>query len=279
MKIYNIETGNFKCDGGAMFGVVPKFMWSNKYEADDENLCKCSLRSLLIEKDNRLILIDTGTGDKQSDKFFKSQHLFGDDNLIKSLKNIGYKPQQITDVIFTHLHFDHCGGAVKYDDNNELIPVFENANHWLSKSQWENYIKPNNREADSYFKENIMPLYERGMLKFVEEDIEIIEGIRLNHFYGHSSGLLASYIDYNGKTIVFTSDFIPTAANMNPKWISAYDTQPIVSLKEKEDFLQEAFENDYIIVFQHDYYNQCGKVKKTDRGIKFDKGFNLSEVL
>ena len=279
MEIYNIETGNFMCDGGAMFGVVPKVMWSRKYPCNDDNYCNCALRSMLVVDDGRRILIDNGTGDKQSEEFFKHQHLNGEATLINSLQEVGYAPEDITDVVFTHLHFDHCGGAVKWNDARDGYElVFKNAQHWVSKQHWENYLNPSIREADAFFEENIMPIKEAGKLSFVESEGELFPNFEVRIFEGHTPGLMIPVINFNGQQIVFAGDFIPTAANVPVKWIASYDLNPKSSLQEKNSFLEEAVRDNAVLFLQHDIASECCSLKKTDKGIKADKLFSLSEL-
>ncbi|MCZ4693600.1 MBL fold metallo-hydrolase [Ancylomarina euxinus] len=279
MQIYSIETGNFKCDGGAMFGVVPKIMWSKKYPADENNLCDCALRSMLIVDGDRRILIDNGTGDKQANSYTSHYHLWGEDSLKTSLKNVGFSFEDITDVIFTHLHFDHCGGATRYKSGTkELELVFPNATHWVSKAQWENYLNPNVREGDSYFPENVVPIFEAGKLNLVEHDGELFPNVEVRIFNGHTMGLMAVLVSDEDKTIAFTADFIPTMANVNLKWIAAYDLFPTVALKEKEAFLKEAAEKNFCLFFQHDIMNECCSLEQTARGIKPKDSFSLKSL-
>lgn len=279
MQIYSIETGNFKCDGGAMFGVVPKVMWSKKYPADENNLCNCALRSMLVVDGDRKILIDNGTGDKQADSYTSHYHLNGDASLQNSLNELGFGFDDITDVVFTHLHFDHCGGATRYKTNSkELELVFPNATHWVSRVQWENYLNPNVREADSYFVENMMPVFEAGKLKFVENDGELFPNFEVRIFNGHTPGLMAVLVTTKEQTIVFAADFIPTMTNVNLKWIAAYDLFPTVSLKEKEKFLNEAVEKNFILFFQHDIKNECCSLIQTSRGVKPNENFKLNSL-
>ena len=279
MQIYSIETGNFKCDGGAMFGVVPKIMWSKKYPADENNLCDCALRSMLIVAGDRRILIDNGTGDKQADSYTSHYHLWGEDNLEASLHKLGFSFEDITDVIFTHLHFDHCGGATRYKEGTkELELAFPNAEHWVSKTQWENFLNPNVREGDSYFAENMMPIFEAGKLNLVEEDGELFSNVEVRMFNGHTTGLMAVLVHDEDKTIAFTADFIPTMANVNLKWIAAYDLFPTLALHEKERFLNEAVEKNFTLFFQHDIMNECCSLKQTERGVKPKASFALKSL-
>ena len=279
MEIYNIETGNFKCDGGAMFSVVPKLLWSRKYPSDEDNLCNCALRSMLVVDGERKILIDNGTGDKQGAEFFKHHHLNGDATLRSSLSAIGFNPEDITDVVFTHLHFDHCGGAVRNKDKEDgLELVFPNATHWVSKVQWDNFMNPNIRESDAYFQENIVPIMDAGKLKLLEKEGELFPNFEVRFVNGHTPGLIVSIIKDEDHTIVFAGDFIPTSANVPVKWLASYDLNPTDSLREKEIFLKEAVENNYILFFQHDIVNECCSLVQTPRGVKVDKCFSLSEI-
>jgi len=279
MQIYSIETGVLKCDGGAMFGVVPKFMWSKKYPADENNLCDCALRSMLIVDGDRRILIDNGVGDKLSESEASHHNYIADTTLKSSLNKLGFDFEDITDVIFTHLHFDHCGGSTRYKNGTkELELSFPNATHWVSKSQWDNYLNPNAREGDSYFPENMMPVFESGKLKFVEDDTELFPNIEVRMFNGHTTGLMAVLVHNENNTIVFAADFIPTMTNVNLKWIAAYDLFPTVVLEEKAAFLKEAVEKDYTLFFQHDIQIECCSLKQTEKGVKPDKSFSLKSL-
>ena len=279
MELHVIDTGNFKLDGGAMFGVVPKVMWQKLYPADENNLCTWTMRCLLIVTDDRKILIDCGIGEKQEEKFLKNYHLSGDASLEKSLKNAGFSNADITDVILTHLHFDHCGGAVKYNSSKtELIPTFNNAIYWVSQQQWDLANHPNQREKASYLKENFQPLNENGKIRFVENDSELYPGISVRIFNGHTAGQLIPFIKYNDKTIVYMADFIPAAAHIPLPFIISYDTQPLVSLAEKESFLKEAVKGDYTLFFEHDVYNECCNLHETEKGIRANKSFQLKEI-
>ncbi|MCK4664418.1 MAG: MBL fold metallo-hydrolase [Bacteroidales bacterium] len=278
MKLYSIETGNFMIDGGAMFGVIPKVMWKNKYPSDENNYCNCSMRSLLIIDGNRKILIDNGCGDKQDEKFFSHYYLNGETNLFDSLKNAGYSPDDITDVILTHLHFDHCGGGVKYNkDKSKLKLLFKNAKYYVSKEQLECAVNPNIREVAAYPKENFLPMIESGQLELIEKEGKLFENLKIKFFNGHTKGLLIPYINYKGKTIVYVSDLIPVVANISLQWVSSYDLFPLTTLKEKEDFLHDGFNNDYILFFGHDLYNECCTLQKTKKGIREKEIFTLDE--
>lgn len=277
MEIYNIETGNFMCDGGAMFSVVPKVLWSKKYPSNEDNYCNCAMRSMLVVDGDRKILVDTGTGDKQSEDFFKHQHLNGDADLITSLKETGYTPEDITDVVLTHLHFDHCGGTVKWNsDKTGYELTFPNATHWVSKKHWENFLNPNIRESDAFFQENIMPVKDAGKLQFVEKEGELFPNFEVRFFDGHTPGLMIPIVRAGDQTVVFAGDFIPTTVNVPVKWIASFDLNPTASLCEKESFLKEAVNNKYILFFQHDIINECCSLVQTERGVKVDKCFPLA---
>lgn len=279
MKFHAIETGNFKLDGGAMFGVVPKALWSKVYPADENNLINLSMRCLLIESEDKLILIDNGIGNKQSDSFFSHYYLNGNDSLEKSLAKCGYTTDDITDMILTHLHFDHCGGSVKYNEANVLEIAFKNATYWTSKMQWDNAVKPNKREKASFLKENIIPIKESGQLKLIEEDTEIYPGIELKIFNGHTLGQVLPHISYNNKTIVYCGDLLPTSAHIPIPYVMSYDMFPLQTLDEKELFLSEAVGNEYIIFFEHDIFHECCNLEITEKGIKAKFFLKLKEIL
>ena len=279
MKLQLVETGNFKLDGGAAFGVVPKTLWQKQYPADENNLCNFKLRSLLIETENRKILVDTGIGLKQDDKFLSHYHLHGDQTLIDSLQKMNVRPDDVTDVILTHLHFDHCGGCIHLDDSGNEIMTFSNATYWVSRSQWDNYQNSNPREGAVYFKENMEAIERAGALKLVDEDFELLPGVSLRLFNGHTPGLMLPFIQSKEGLFVFVSDLIPVMASIPTAWVAAYDTMPVVSMREKDTLLTEAVEKGYILVFQHDFYVECCTVTKTPKGIKPLDVFSLEDVL
>lgn len=278
-KLHPVIAENFKLDGGACFGVVPKSVWSKQVEADENNMIPLTNRCMLIEAGNRLILIDTGMGDKQSAKFFSFYYLFGDDSLKKSLNKLGIEFNQITDVILTHLHFDHAGGAVKWAEDGETPElVFKNATYYCTKKQWDLAVKPNPREKASCFKENFMPLFETGHMEFIHEPGEFIDGVRLEIFDGHTKGQLIPVIKYKDRTIVYGADFIPSVTNVPTAYISGFDTDPLLAMEEKEAFLERALNNDYILFFEHDYYHECCNLKRTEKGIRPNETFKLSDI-
>ena len=283
MKLHIIETGNLKLDGGAMFGVVPKSLWQKRYPADENNF---AMRCLLVETDERKILIDTGMGNKQEERFFSHYYLNGDDSLEKSLTAKGFDFEDITDVLLTHLHFDHCGGAVKYNDTKtELIPTFPNAQYWVSKAQWEWATQPNPREKASFLKENIYPLRDSGKLNLFAENgerhiNELFPLVDIRIFDGHTAGQALPMIRYNHKTIVYMADVLPTVAAAPIAWVMSYDTQPLVTMSERQQFWREAADNEYVLFLEHDIYNECCQIGEVEKG-KLDviKTFNLSSVV
>ena len=286
MKLYSINTGYFKLDGGAMFGVVPKTIWNKISPADENNLCSWALRCLLIEDGDRLILVDNGNGDKQDAKFFSHYHLHGDDTLEKSLAKYGFTKDDITDVFLTHLHFDHCGGSIKRD-GDKLVPNFKNATYWSNKEHWEWATEPNEREKASFLKENILPIEESRKLKFIEVgkgnesklgEAKFSENISVRFVNGHTQAMMLPQINYSGKTVVFMADLLPSAGHIPIPYIMAYDMQPLLSLQEKRSFLKEAIENDYILFFEHDKDHECCTLQQTERGIRPKNFLNLEEV-
>lgn len=279
MKIHSIIAENWKMDGGVAFGVVPQTIWKKFAEPDENNLVKITSRSLLIETDNRLILIDTGMGRKQSEKYYSFRFLFGDENFEEAFNKLGYTFDDVSDVIFTHLHDDHCGGAVKKDHDGNPELVFKNAKHYCSKEHWEWANNPNKREIGSFFKENFIPIEEAGKLKLIDGPGEFCEGISLLIINGHTQGMVVPVIKNEGKVFVFMADFIPSAAHIPIPFIASVDIQPLVALKEKEAFLDEAADKGYILIFEHDYDIESCTVLHTDKGVRVDKSFQLNEIL
>lgn len=280
MKLKIIDTGNLMCDGGAMFGSVPKVLWQKQYPCNNDNYCNLSMRALLIDLGDRVFLIDNGCGNKQSEKYYSYFYLNGEGNLLGSLHEAGYKPEDITDMVLTHLHFDHCGGGVQYnEDRSALELTFPNATYWAGKAQWDNYLNPNVREGDAYFKEDMMPVYEAGKLKLVDKDCVLAPGISVRIYNGHTPGQILPFITVAGKTMVYMGDLIPVAASVNVAWVSAYDSYPVTSMKEKTQFLEEAVENNYILFFEHDLFTQCCSVERTKRGFKPAKRGSLIDFI
>jgi glyoxylase-like metal-dependent hydrolase (beta-lactamase superfamily II) len=280
MKLAVINTGNLKLDGGAMFGVVPKVMWSKLYPCDENNLCNWSMRCLLVDTGERRILIDCGIGNKQSEKFFSNYYLNGEDSLDKSLTAAGLTADDITDVILTHLHFDHGGGAVKWNaDRSGYEPTFRNATYWTSRQQWNWAVDPNNREKASFLKENILPLQEHGRISFIDKETELYPGIELKLFFGHTEGQVIPHIRYGEKTIVYMADLLPSAAHVPLPYVMAYDTRPLLTLDEKEIFMKEAADKGYILFFEHDIFNECCTVMNTEKGVRVKDKFPLAAVM
>jgi glyoxylase-like metal-dependent hydrolase (beta-lactamase superfamily II) len=283
MQIHVLNTGYFKLDGGAMFGVVPKSLWSRTNPADVNNMCSWALRSLLIEDGNRLILIDTGMGDKQSDKFFSHYYLHGDDSLEKSLKKLGFHRDDITDVFLTHLHFDHCGGAVEWNvQKNGFRPSFKNATYWSTKDHWEWAINPNDREKASFLKENIAPIQESGQLKFIEKKgnytKDVFDNFDVLFVDGHTESMMIPHIKYKNKTLVFMADLLPSVGHIPLPYVMGYDTRPLITLKEKGIFLNQAMNEKYVLFLEHDAVNECCTLKDTEKGVRLDESFDFKSM-
>lgn len=296
MKLYTINTGYFKLDGGAMFGVVPKSIWNKLNPADENNMCSWALRCLLIEDEGRLILIDNGMGNKQDAKFFGHYYLHGDDTLDKSLANNGFTKDDITDVFLTHLHFDHCGGSI-VKEGDKLVPAFKNATYWSNEHHWKWATEPNAREKASFLKENILPIQESGQLKFLNvsdenvsressdvrtklttHDSRLISNLSFYTVSGHTDFMMLPKINYNGKIIVFMADLLPSAAHIPLPYVMAYDMFPLSTLNEKKMFLTEAEQNNYILFFEHDPVIECCNLQMTEKGIRINASFKLSEI-
>ena len=277
MKIISIETGNFKLDGGAMFGVVPKSLWQRTNPADDQNLCSWAMRSMLVDYGERKVLIDNGIGDKQSDKFFSHYHLHGDASLISSLELNGYHPDDITDVFLTHLHFDHCGGGVKYNEKGELVTVFKNATYWSNELHWNLAMNPNDRERASFLKENLVPMKASGQLDFIKNDGIFLPGFDVLFAHGHTESQMIPHINYKGNIIVFAADLLPSVGHIPLPYVMGYDTRPLTTLKEKKVFLETVAKKGYILFLEHDYYQSCCTLKETDKGIRLDKSFQFED--
>ena len=280
MQLYTIETGYFKLDGGAMFGVVPKVLWNKTNPSDENNLCSWAMRSLLIEDGNKLILIDNGIGDKQDDKFLRHYYLHGDFSLVSSFKKHGFSTDDVTDVFLTHLHFDHCGGSVKWNkDKSGFEMAFKNAKYWSNADHWKWATEPNNREKASFLRENIIPIQESGHLNFVEKEKNIFRNFDALFVNGHTDSQMIPHITYKGKVIVFAADLLPSTGHIPLPYIMGYDTRPLLTLTEKERFLRRAAENEYILFLQHDNYSECCTVEDTDRGVRLKDTFQLTEIL
>ena len=279
MKLYSIETGNLMLDGGAMFGVVPKSLWSKAYPGEKDNLCNWAIRCLLVEDEDRLVLIDNGIGDKQDWNFLKHYHLNGEATLESSLADIGFAREDITDVILTHLHFDHCGGSVVWNkERNGYVLAFPNATYWTSRQQYDWAVEPNRRESASFLKENILPIEESGKLKLIEEEGEILKGITVKLYHGHTEGQVIPHIQIGSKTLVFMADLLPSTAHIPMPWIMAYDTRPLETLKDKERFYKEALEHDYVLFLEHDIHHECCTIQMTEKGVKLKATYPLEEL-
>lgn len=285
MKIHAIEAGNFKLDGGAMFGVVPKTIWNKTNPADNNNLIDLAARCMLIEDGNRLILIDTGMGNKQSDKFFGYYSLWGDFSLEKSLKNKGFHPDDITDVFMTHLHFDHCGGSINWNkDRTGYETAFKNATYWSNKNHWDWATIPNAREKASFLKENILPMEESGQLKFIEKGnsdfmAESPLGFGILFVDGHTEKQMLPHIQYQGKTLVFCADLLATAGHIPIPYVMGYDTRPLLTVDEKSKFMTKAADEEYLLWLEHDAHNQIITVEHTEKGVRLKDVLTCNEVL
>ncbi|WP_316809817.1 MBL fold metallo-hydrolase [Pedobacter heparinus] len=279
MNLYTINTGFFKLDGGAMFGVVPKSIWQRSNPADSNNLCTWAMRCLLIEDGERLILIDNGIGDKQDAKFLGHYDLHGDDTLDKSLAAKGFSRDDITDVFLTHLHFDHCGGSI-VRTGDKLRPAFKNAFYWSNARHWDWAVHPNDREKASFLKENILPIQESGQLRFIADTdgVAFHDGIIIRFAYGHTDAMMLPQIQYKGKTIVYMADLLPSVGHIPLPYVMAYDMFPLKTLSEKKNFLQEALDNQYILYLEHDPVNECCTLQQTEKGIRLDQSFDLASV-
>ncbi|MGZ8557666.1 MAG: MBL fold metallo-hydrolase [Chitinophagaceae bacterium] len=286
MKLYSINTGYFKLDGGAMFGVVPKSIWNKINPADENNMCSWAMRSMLIEDGTKLILIDNGMGDKQDAKFFGHYYLHGDDTLDKSLAKYRFHRDDITDVFLTHLHFDHCGGSINRE-GEKLVPAFKNAIYWSNEVHWDWAINPNEREKASFLKENILPIQESGQLQFINENnmdnggpgkVSFSDHFSIRLVNGHTQAMMLPQLHYKGQTIVYMADLLPSAGHIPIPYVMAYDMFPLTTLNEKKSFLKEAVENDYILLFEHDPVNECCNLQQTEKGIRPKEFFTLEEI-
>lgn len=287
MKLYTINTGYFKLDGGAMFGVVPKSIWNKINPADENNMCNWAMRCLLIEDGNRLILIDNGIGNKQDAKFFSYYYLHGEESLDRSLAKHGFHKDDITDVFLTHLHFDHCGGSI-IREGDRLLPAFKNATYWSNEQHWDWAVHPNDREKASFLKENILPIKESGQLKFVDVAApgqdqlgkgSFAENISIRFVSGHTQAMMLPQIQYKDKAIVFMADLLPSAGHIPIPYVMAYDMFPLTTLNEKKSFLKEAVDRNYILFFEHDPQTECCDLQMTEKGIRPKNSFKLEELI
>jgi len=279
MELYSINTGHFKLDGGAMFGIVPKSIWQKSNPADANNMCNWAMRCLLIKEGNRLILVDNGMGNKQDDKFFGYYYLNGNDTLDKSLAKYGFHKDDITDVFLTHLHFDHCGGSISYNsDKTKLETAFKNATYWCNKNHWEWAVNPNPREKASFLKDNIMPIKESGQLQYLDTNQDFMPEFKLFEANGHTEGMVLPLLSYKETTVAFMADLIPSVGHIPLPYVMGYDVRPLNTLKEKEYILKQAAENNWTLFFEHDPTIECCTVAQTERGIRMDKSFDLIEL-
>jgi glyoxylase-like metal-dependent hydrolase (beta-lactamase superfamily II) len=279
MNLHTIDTGFFKLDGGAMFGVVPKTIWNKSNPADENNLCTWAMRCLLIEDNGKLILVDTGIGNKQDEKFFSHYYLHGDATLDSSLAKLGFHRNDITDVFLTHLHFDHVGGAV-VRENEKLLPAFKNATYWSNPRHWDWAVNPNEREKASFLKDNILPIQESGQLKFVSADdgVKFTDDIAIRFVYGHTDAMMLPLINYKGKSILYMADLLPSTGHIPLPYVMAYDMFPLQTLTEKKVLLNEAVENNYVLFLEHDPINECCTLQQTERGVRLAETFKLSGI-
>jgi len=277
MNLHTIDTGFFKLDGGAMFGVVPKTIWNKTNPADENNLCSWAMRCLLIEDEGRLILVDTGIGNKQDAKFFSHYYLHGDATMDSSLAAAGFHRDDITDVFLTHLHFDHVGGDI-VRDGDRLVPAFKNATYWSNKQHWDWAVNPNEREKASFFKENILPIQESGRLKYipVEDNVKFTENIRVKFAYGHTDAMMLPLIDYKGHRLLYMADLLPSVGHIPLPYLMAYDMFPLKTLNEKKIVLTEAVERSYVLYLEHDPVNECCTLQQTEKGVRLKETFRLA---
>ena len=278
MRLHVIHTGNFKLDGGAMFGVVPKSIWQKTNPADEYNLCTWAMRCLLIEDGDRLILIDNGIGDKQEESFLRHYHLHGGQTLKGSLAHAGFQPKDVTDVILTHLHFDHCGGSVEIRNGRSSM-TFPNATYWSNKDHWEWATNPNPREKASFLKENILPIAESGQLRMIHTGSESpIRDMEIFWCSGHTEKMMVPMVRYREHTICFMADLLPSAGHLPLPYVMGYDTRPLITLEEKRTFLDRAADERFVLFFEHDPVNECCTVRRTEKGVRLDQVFSLNEI-
>ena len=279
MKLYTVNAGYFKLDGGAMFGVVPKTMWNKANPADENNMCSWAMRCLLIEHGNYKILVDNGMGNKQDEKFFSHYYPHGDDSIEKGLAKHGFTTDDITDVFLTHLNFDHCGGSIKRE-GDKLVPVFKNAMYWSNQAHWKSALNPNEREKASFLKENILPIEESNRLHFIEtaDGEEWLQDIRIRYVNGHTDAMMLPQIKYKNTTLLFCADLVPSSAHVSMPWVMAYDMRPLETLSEKHKLLNETAANNWVLFFEHDPKNECCTLQQTERGIRVKEIFPLSEL-
>ena len=280
MKLYTIDTGLFKLDGGAMFGVVPKTIWNKLNPADVNNMCSWAMRCLLVESGNRLILVDNGIGNKQDDKFFGYYYLHGNDSLDNSLNKHGFSRFDITDVFLTHLHFDHCGGSVIWNkDRTGFELAFPNAHYWTHPKHWEHALNSNPREKASFLRDNIIPILESGNLKFVNDNEAIMDGFEFISVYGHTEAMMLPLIHHNNGSLLYMADLMPSVHHIPANYVMGYDIRPLQTMQEREAISKLALESNYTLFFEHDPIHECAKLIKTDKGYKADSIFKLQEII
>jgi glyoxylase-like metal-dependent hydrolase (beta-lactamase superfamily II) len=280
MQLYSINAGNFKLDGGAMFGVVPKSIWNKLNPADENNMCSWAMRCLLIESGNKLILVDTGMGNKQDDKFFGYYYLHGNDSIESNLNKYGFTTSDITDVVLTHLHFDHCGGAIQYNASRTgYEPAFKNAHYYSHSKHWDWAMNPNAREKASFLKENILPIQESGQLKFIDLMKEhLLPELNFINVYGHTEAMQLPIIKYKNTTIAYMADLIPSAAHLPLPYVMGYDMRPLETLKEKKEVLEKAVEQNWLLYFEHDAQIECASLERTEKGIRMKNQFLVKDL-
>jgi len=283
MKIHVLNTGFFKLDGGAMFGVVPKTMWQKTNPADENNMCSWAMRSLLIEDGNRLMLIDAGIGDKQSEKFLAHYYMYGNDSLHGNLAKLGFHANDITDVFLTHLHFDHCGGAINWNESKDgYRPAFPDATYWSTEQHWKWATEPNPREKASFLAENILPIQECGQLKFIERTGDFTKNafpnIDVLFVDGHTESMMIPHIEYQGKTLVFMADLLPSTGHVPLPYVMGYDTRPLITMEEKKNFLNKASAENYVLFLEHDSVNECCTLTQTEKGVRLKEQFSFNEL-
>jgi glyoxylase-like metal-dependent hydrolase (beta-lactamase superfamily II) len=283
MQLYTIDTGHFKLDGGAMFGVVPKSLWQKLNPADENNMCSWAMRCLLAVEGSKAMLIDTGIGTKQSDKFFGFYYLHGQGNLHTSLEAVGVSADAVTDVFLTHLHFDHCGGAIEFNSSKDgFRPAFENAKFWTNERHWEWATKPNPREKASFLSDNILPIQESGQLNFITRNGDFTEnselGFGITFVDGHTDSMMIPHFNYKGHTVCFMADLLPSTGHIPLPYVMGYDTRPLITLEEKSKFLTHAAKNKFVLVMEHDSVNECCTLQETEKGIRLENAFKLSEL-
>lgn len=283
MKIHVLNTGFFKLDGGAMFGVVPKTMWQKTNPADENNMCSWAMRSLLIEDGNRLMLIDAGIGDKQSEKFFSHYYMYGNDSLHGNLAKLGFHANDITDVFLTHLHFDHCGGAINWNESKDgYRPAFPNATYWSTEQHWKWATEPNPREKASFLAENILPIQESGQLKFIDRTGDFTKNafpnIDVLFVDGHTESMMIPHIQYQRKTLVFMADLLPSTGHIPLPYVMGYDTRPLITMEEKKNFLNKASAENFVLFLEHDSVNECCTLTQTEKGVRLGEQFSFNEL-